>query len=337
MRKGFILLLIIIFPLCVFAKNTENDLPSVKKNLMTKLDLEKVFSIERTSGSSAIQNIKYTKKYIFITQSKYNSNEIGDNTIIVLDRETKKVVKELNYNIGHGNDMTYNNRTREVMFLKSLTNDVVVTCFDYDTLEHTRDIVVEGLHDAYALSYNIDNNSYYIATSDRAYILDGLFQIVSSFDIKNNQTTQSFAYYDGFLYFCNYEAGFANGFQRIYDGIFNPFDSVIYSFDINGKFVKGFYIPPLNGEPTEIEGISFDDDGTAYFVFNNWSTGKGDIYKYEGKLLPLKNNMVKQEQVVLNDFNDMAINNTYIYIISLILVCAVGATIILIGNRKIKV
>ncbi len=337
MKKGLLILIILLFPICVFAKNTNNNLANVKKNLMSKLELEKVFSIDRTSGSSAIQNMKITKKYIIFTQSKYGSNEVGDNTIIVLDKETKKLVKELHYNIGHGNDITYNNRTREIMFLKSLTNDVVISCFDYDTLEHTRDITVEGINYAYGLSYNIDNNSYYISTSDRGYILDGLFQIVSSFDIKNNQTIQSFAYYDGFLYHSNYEAGFANGYQKVYDGVFNPFDTIIYTFDINGKFVKGFFIPPLNGEPTEIEGVSFDEDGTAYFIFNNWSTGKGDVYKYKGKLLPLKNNMIKEEKVVLNDFNDMTINNTYIYIISLILVCVVGATIIFIGNRKIKV
>jgi hypothetical protein len=337
MKKYLLILIILLSPFLVLAKSNENNLDSIKKGIMNKLDLEKEFSVEKSSGASAIQNMKYTKKYIFFTQSKYGGDANGENTIIVLDRETKKKIKELKYNIGHGNDMTYNNRTREVMFLKSLTDDVEIICFDYDTLEHTRDIKVEGITKAYGLSYNIDNNSYYISTSNRGYILDGLFQIISSFSTNTNKTVQSFAYYKGFLYYSNYEAGFANGYQKNYDGSFNPFDSIIYVFDINGKVVKGFYAPPLNGEPTELEGMSFDEDGTAHFVFNNWNTSKGDVYKYTGDLLPLKQEMTKKETVVLNDFNDMAINNTYIYIISLILLCLVGATIIFVGNRKIKV
>ncbi len=336
MKKYLLLFLVLLIPVSVFARNDSNNLTSVKKDLMTKLELKKEFSINRSVGANAVQNIRYTNKYIFITQSTYNGN--NQNSIMVLDRETKKLVKELKYDIGHGNDITYNDRTREIMFLKSLTKDVVIVCYDYDTLEHTRDIVVEGLTKAYALSYNIDNNSYYIAAQNKGYILDGLFQMVSSFDIKANQTIQSFSYYDGYLYFSNYEAGFPNGWQTTYDGVFNPFDSVIYVFDINGKFVKGFFIPPIDGQPTELEGISFYD-GEAYFIFNNWHSGKIDVYKYSGNLLPLKNenDYNKKEDIILEDFKDMSINNTFMYIVSLILICIVSATIIFIGNKKLKV
>ena len=336
MKKYFLLLILFLIPISVFAKNNANNLIGLKKELMTKIELEKVVSLDKSVGAIAVQNMKYTNKYIFITQSTYGEG-IRENPIIVLDRETNKVVKELSYNIGHGNDITYNNRTREIMFLKSLTDEVLICCFDYDTLEHTRDIKVEGISKAYALSYNLDNNSYYIGAGDKGYILDGLFQLVSSFDIKSNQTIQSFSYYNGFLYYSNYEAGFPNGYQTVYDGVFNPYDSIVYVFDINGKYIKGFYIPPINGEPTELEGISFYN-GEAYFVFNNWYSGKIDIYKYKGDLLPLKNNKnIKNDELILDNFKDMASNNTLMYVISLVLVCLVSATIIFVGNRKLKV
>ena len=336
MKKSIILLITLFIPFCLIAKNNANNLTSVEKELMTKIELEKVFSINRSTGSGPLQNMKITNKYIFFSQSKRTGDAVGDNSIIVLDRETKKVVKTIKYNIGHGNDITYNNRTREVMFLKSVNDFVSIVCFDYDTLEHTRDIVVEGIKDPYTISYNNDNNSYYIANLEKGYILDGLFQIISSFDIKTNQTIQSFSYYDGYLYYSTFEAGGANGYQKKYDGVFNPFDSVIYVFDINGKFVKGFYVPPIKGQLTEIEGMSFYN-GEAFFVFNNWQTAKIDVYKYNGKLLPLKNDITnRKEDLVLSDFKDMEISNSIMYIVSIILVCLVSATIIFIGNRKVK-
>ena len=83
--------------------------------------------------------------------------------------------------------------------------------------------------------------------------------------------------------------------------------------------------------------ISFYN-GEAYFVFNNWYSGKIDIYKYKGDLLPLKNNKnIKNDELILDNFKDMASNNALMYVISLVLVCLVSATIIFVGNRKLKV
>ena len=93
MKKYFLLLILFLIPISVFAKNNANNLIGLKKELMTKIELEKVVSLDKSVGAIAVQNMKYTNNYIFITQSTYGEG-IRENPIIVLDRETKKVVKE---------------------------------------------------------------------------------------------------------------------------------------------------------------------------------------------------------------------------------------------------
>ena len=65
MKKYFLLLILFLIPISVFAKNNANNLIGIKKELMTKIELEKVVSLDKSVGAIAVQNMKYTNKYIF--------------------------------------------------------------------------------------------------------------------------------------------------------------------------------------------------------------------------------------------------------------------------------
>ena len=110
-------------------------------------------------------------------------------------------------------------------------------------------------------------------------ITDNNFNVVSTFDIAINQTRQSFEYYDGHLYYSNFEYGQTSQYEAVYDEVLEPYASVIYVFDKDGKYTSTLYVPPYNNQTVEIEGTAIDDNGDVFMLFNNWSTGKVEICK----------------------------------------------------------
>lgn len=272
----FIFFLLLFAPISVSAASN-NRLYKVKKEEMTVLDLNYLVSYDRSYKASAAQGIIVTKNYIFISQSM-NLDVDMPNTILVIDRNTLELRRTISLDIGHGNDITYNKKTNEIMFLKD-SDGVSIVCIDADTLFTTRTIKLNFINNAYQLAYDNIHNKYYIGSIDGiCYVLNSNFIIERSFDIKVNQTIQSFELYDGYIYYSNYETGRISKYQSIYDEVVSPGDSIIHAFNLNGEYIKTFIIPEYNYSSLELEGISIID-GYVYFLFNNWSSSTIDIYK----------------------------------------------------------
>lgn len=267
--------MIFFLPVFTYALDS-NRLKNLKKEDAIKLDVEKVLSADKSHQANAVQGIEVTDKYIIITQSMKNEND--KNAILIYDKKTLKYIKTLEYSIGHGNDLAYNSKTSELLFVQSKDNKILLTVLDSNTLKFKEKHELSFLKGAYAISYNEKYDYYYFASGSKGYITDNNYKVINSFDLDLNQTRQSFEYYDGYLYHSTYEAGKVTQYQALYDGVFNVNDGVIYVFDENGKYNTLLYIPAIEGMNTELEGISIDTSGKVYILFNNWSNGKFEIY-----------------------------------------------------------
>lgn len=275
LRKYVFIIMVFFLPICTYALDS-NGLKNIKKENAIKLDVEKILSADKSEGANAVQGIEVTDKYIIITQSM--KNEKDKNAIMIYDKKSLKYIKTLQYYIGHGNDVAYNSKTNELLFVQSKDGKILLTVLDSNTLKFKRNQELSFSKGAYAISYNERLDQYYFASGNKGYITNSNYKVIGNFDLDLNQTRQSFEYNDGYLYHSTYDAGKVTPYQSLYDGVFNANDGIIYVFDENGKYNTSLYIPAIGGMNTELEGIGIDTSGKVYILFNNWSNGKFELY-----------------------------------------------------------
>ena len=276
-KKLVLLFLLSLFfiPRDVFADS--NNLKNIPKKDMIKLTTKRILNGSRTGGASSTQGIEVTDKYIIITQRLNSEDGTFDNPIMIYDKKTLQYIKTINFNIGHGNDLVYNEDTDEIMFLRSVNGNFTLVVLDANTLEHKKNINLTFASSSFAVSYDKKYNKYYFAHGDVGYITDSNFNTLSTFDIAINQTRQSLEFYDEHLYYTNYEYGAVSQYEPVYDGVLDPTESVIYTFDKDGKYTSTLYIPAFSNH-LEIEGTAIDKDGNIYFLFNNWTTNEFEVH-----------------------------------------------------------
>ena len=302
MKKYLLLLLILFIPFNVFAAG--NGLQNLLKEDMIELSTTRILKGSRTGGASSTQSIEVTDKYLIIVQKKASEDGAEDNPIQVYDKNTLQYIKTISFNVGHGNDVTYNEKTNELMFLRSVGGRVTLVVLDADTLEYKKDINITFVTGAHAISYDKKLDKYFFASGNTGYITDSSFNVLGNFDIALNQTRQSLESYNGYLYYSNYEHGEVSQYQAVYDGVLEPTESVIYVFDKDGKYKSALYIPASSTDHLEIEGTAIDNSGNIFFLFNNWTTNEFEIYtvNYSKDSTVTVEVPIKSEKLNLNDY-----------------------------------
>ena len=287
-RKRFLVSIIVAIGLSVFgavvlARNlnqveasSNNNLGSILPSQMTKLTLSHVYTgSEVDSTINSTQSFTITDKY-FIAVQAHSVNE-NSGWIIATDfaNPSSTPAWKKSYNVGHGNATTWNSKTDQIVIADGKTR----LFFNADNGNFVKSIDVST--NASGIAYNGAKDQY-IQTSGNGTssgrILDSNFNSLMTFDAGHRLVNQDVAYYGGYIYRigwggCDYLREDGDTEDANYcDAYFGEDSNVIYQFDMNGDFVKAFYIEEGFGE---LEGIDFAN-GSMYLLFN----GKPDYLHY---------------------------------------------------------
>ncbi len=252
----------------IHAATVEHNLVKYPKSKMTRLTLKKVYSAKRPKGCGSLQGFAMTDKYyVFVMRPP---GQEDNNRIEIVRRSDNKNVsasfKNPVYNVGHGNDATWNSKTDEVAIAdgnRKRLFRVSADTFKYTGVTKLVNSKGEALS-ASGVAYDKTRDAYYTATGGHIRTFNSKNQLVASFIERHNQTNQGFAYNNGYLYRPTWEsAGHYTG--SVYDGVFKRNTTVIYQFGIDGSFTHGYYIDnPLY----EVESMAFDENNVPYLAFN---------------------------------------------------------------------
>ena len=255
-----------------------HNLIKYPKSKMTRLTLKKVFSAKRPSGMGSLQGFTMTDKYYVMILLPPGQDD--NNRVEVVRRSDNKVVTSSFgnpvYNLGHGNDATWNTKTNEIAVVNGARKEVfLMSATNFKKTGTTKFYNSEGLaYGPSGIAYDKERNIYYTSGGGYFRTFDTNNRLVSGFNAKFNQTNQGYAYNNGYLYLPTWEsAGTYN--NATYDGIFKKNTTVLYQFGRDGSFTHAYYIDnPLY----EVESMAFDEKGIPYLAFNGPS-GYYTVYK----------------------------------------------------------
>ena len=253
-----------------------------------KLELEVVFSDMRpNNGSGWTQGFTVTDRYFVVVTTSYDEK----NTMTAYDKKTHKKIKTTECDIGHGNDLTFNDSTNEIVAFGGENNEVKF--FDADTLEEMPDrqltlgTDVMPASNANGIAYSSDYDEYYLVSPKTGIRVWGgdfiatniTFDTSSAFNLH-----QTLSYHKGYLVYsrgCHLTRGICEEAQ---DGeikdletkkeSYAPASGAIIMYDAQtGKRDALFSIPPTNKEDKyygEFEGASVDEKDNIYFVYSSY-------------------------------------------------------------------
>ena len=230
---------------------------------------------EVDSTINSTQSFTITDKY-FIAVQAHSVNE-NSGWIIATDfaNPSSTPAWKKSYNVGHGNATTWNSKTDQIVIADGKTR----LFFNADNGNFVKSIDVST--NASGIAYNGAKDQYIQTSGNGASsgrILDSNFNSLMTFDAGHRLVNQDVAYYGGYIYRigwggCDYLREDGDTEDANYcDAYFGEDSNVIYQFDMNGDFVKAFYIEEGFGE---LESIDFAN-GSMYLLFN----GKPDYLHY---------------------------------------------------------
>lgn len=265
---------------------------TVRKQQLTKSSSSQDFTSQITKkysyqySSTKYDNFTYKQLQGFTkTKDKlvfYSSNNANPEKGLVISYTGSDyhTLYKISYdNTGHGNDMTYNSKTNEVL-LVGPNNYKEIFVYNADTMEHTK-TYSENVTGYSAIAYDKYNDLYFGYSGQRIYALDNSFNRLYSFDASFLETTQGMEYHNGYIYMTTYEGGCSSSYQLwclnttssalvyVYNAKLNTDKTPSSSF---GHLEKIIYLGPKIGE---LESISFDDAeaifgyATQYYDANN--------------------------------------------------------------------
>lgn len=207
------------------------------------------------------------------------------------------------YYLTHGNAMTYNPNTNYIYVSVGIndnkddecsklgyTNSCIIA-LDRNTLEIKDSF--EGVYYS-GLGFLDKRNQFIGYSSFVGYVMDEKFQVLDSFDMPTNLTTQDITVHDGLIYFVCYELGGASIYQTFYDAS-RKLTNRVYVYDLDDyKLVDEYFI---GYGYQEAEGASFYDinqDGIDELIlgFNtNLNQEYFTFYSVVDTVLPLIHNL----------------------------------------------
>ncbi len=260
-----------------------------------QIELEKVFEAERANGGWA-QGFTVTDKYFIVVTTAGN----GNNVLTAYDKSTFKVVKSTKCDIGHGNDLTYNENTGEILALGGPDN--TIKHFDANTLKEIPKKQLElGVNmmpaeNTNSIAYDSDLDEYYISSSkNNIRIWNGGFVATNnSFGIESPfNLYQTISYHKGNIYYargCHVMRGVCQqepmGDEE-WGEEYAPSTGAVIVYDAQtGRKDSVYYIPPTDEQDRyygEFEGTSVDEGNEIYFLYSSYgddlpSVGKGGTF-----------------------------------------------------------
>ena len=301
------------------------ELDSSKLKKVIEIDYPDKNNYRYNLGISAAQGIDITNKYLIITYSKWGSNT---NTIDFYNKNTYNKVNTKKIDLGHANDLTYNSKRKEIVFLKAGDNlfnsdnkdksTASLVVMDENTLNIKKEInlmsianVPNSLADLAAIAYSSTggaNNEgiYYIGVYRYGYIIDakkindyidGKINSLSSSDLTlfSTYTKRSKETGKGGMSIQTFE--FSNNILYASATADNYYNQIL-AFNKNGELVKDINLKTsLLGE---LEGIAVDSNSNTYILSNNWYDANGTLNNAVNPLKVVVYKLTKNIDQILN-------------------------------------
>ena len=268
-----------------------NNLANIYPSKMTKLKLTSVYSGQLVDNTvNTTQSFVMTDKYFVAVQAQSAKENAGWIIATDIKKPNSKPVWKTKYNIGHGNGATWNSRTNQIVIIDK---DIKIY-FDANTGKFIKKESVGPV--ATGIAYDSDDDMYVQTNGSEkgsGQILTKNFQLIKSFDAKHRLVNQDVGYYGGYIYRIGYGGcNYLDLIKRKDDAAycrkyFGESSNVIYQFDMQGDYVKAYYI---EAGFNELESLDFASDGTMYLMFNNkpkkgyYAVYKATNFKAEKKL-----------------------------------------------------
>lgn len=239
-------------------------LPVFEPGNELNVDMKELYTIKTHKDSSGnncriIQGACTDGEYLY-TCLNDGASSGAVTTIVKTELTTGKVVARYeNIMIDHANDLTYNQKTNEILACHNSPRNQLISIFDAETMEYKRTVTIR--HSIYSIEYDEFEDCYWVGIS-------------GSYD---------FTRYDSELKkYGDHIHGYSNGFTKQgMDADENYIYFVLYKtnciavYNKQGEYIRQVDLPVTAGEP---ENISHVGD-TFYIVYNNPSWTGGIVYE----------------------------------------------------------
>ncbi len=263
MKKKFLM----VITLCIMFIGINVDAASVKE-----LNLEKVEGVKLTEGIdtyNSAQSIVVTDKYLVVMLTDTTND--NKNALYIFKNNNGnfsyyKTIK--NRHFGHGNDMTYNSKTNEIVIVNA--NKVVV--LNANNFKQKREVPINATRTN--IAYDSNSDSYYLGSSSVGlYNYNANFKnLGNTISSSNYRGNQGISVYSNKLYVCNYIfEGILSNYSNY--GNFGLKESLIFKYNKKGKLKKIYHV---DSSYKELESISFWNN-TPYLLFQRG--GRFKVYK----------------------------------------------------------
>ncbi|MDP4153865.1 MAG: hypothetical protein Q8865_10600 [Bacillota bacterium] len=161
-----------------------------------------------------------------------------------------------NIDINHGNDLTYNSKTNQIVAVHNKPKYTTISFIDPNTLEVLSSSQIKD--NIYSIGYNAKTDQYVIGVSDgyNFKVLNSDFSIAASYTGQvTNYTRQGGDCDENYIYFI--QSGKS--------------DNIIVVYDWNGKYIKSVKVPISS------EGENIFHIGSVFYT--GYNTSKGAVYK----------------------------------------------------------
>ena len=230
----------------------------------------------------SLQGFTVTKdKLVFMSA---NNNNIEKSVMYSYKlNDIDNLYKSIYNNTGHGNGVTYNSKTNQVLVIGY--NPIFV--YKGETLECERLILRSSFPACTGIAYNDISDIYIGYKEKRIFLTDGEKGALYQIDVPVFETCQDIEFHNGYGFLCSCDFGAGNEYQSY--SFFNGWGCMINIFDMNldkdkkptknfGRLVARLYESGFG----ELGDVSFRD-GYIYFGFN--PSGKYAFYKVDYKKL----------------------------------------------------
>lgn len=220
------------------------------------LEQEVIMEFPALNGYKTVQGGCVSDKYIY--QIMRNSTD-NISALYVIDPKTWTVVNHKdNLQTDHGNDMTYNSKTNEVIVLHGDPNKNLLSFFDADTLEFHKTVDVKD--SLFSIDYDASQNCYYAGRSGAKTFVrfSATFEILDTYEMSNNDYTQQGMFIS------------ADKLNFIFWK-----ENAIRTYNKKGGFVGEYKLPVSFAEPEN----GFIYNGDCYIIYNKADYTGGLIYK----------------------------------------------------------
>ena len=228
-----------------------------------------------------LQGFTFTKDKLIFHSSNNNDRKHGILYSYYIN-DFKKHYKTLYGTTGHGNGMTYNNKTNK-FYIVGPDEYKYIYQYDAKTFKHDKTIKVNSFPRISAIGYDYKNDYYVGYSGQKIIFINNQFnKVLYQFDINFFHTSQDLEYYDGYIFMTTSELGICK--YQIYS-FYPKLSNMIFIY--NAKFENG--IPSKNfgklvgklymDNKGELESISFHNKN-IYLGFASRPVDKNFAYTF---------------------------------------------------------